>query len=186
MPPRTDGIVANLCRPTVKCRRGPAGFAGIFPPNPVLGRGLPRKSPTRPKRQKTISSPSSSYSSMRQWLGSSSMPKVLYHYLPISASHPLLVYSTRMDASRREKDEVFLPFLPFPKNRLQTERDGIEEALRPCSSFKSPLSWEERMDVRIAQLGAKMSSHKDAVLFTDGVPPNWSALVRYLHAQGIT
>ena len=78
-----------------------------------------------------------------------------------------------------------MPFVPFSR-AVRLESEVLDEALRPCSRFKSPLSWEERMDVRLAQLGAKMSSRTDAVLFTDGVPPNWSALVRYLHTQGVT
>ena len=78
-----------------------------------------------------------------------------------------------------------MPFVPF-SSAVRLESEVLDEVLRPCSRFKSPLSWEERMDVRIAQLGAKISSRKDAVLFTDGVPLNWSALVRYLNAQRIT
>ena len=78
-----------------------------------------------------------------------------------------------------------MPFVPFSR-ALRLESEVLDETLRPCSRFKSPLSWEERMDVRIAQLGSKMSSRKNAVLVTDGIPLNWSALVRYLHARGIT
>ena len=84
-----------------------------------------------------------------------------------------------------EREEVRMPFVPFSR-AVRLESEVLDEALRPCSRFKSPLSWDERMDIRIAQLGAKMSSRKDAVLFTDGVPLNWSALVRYLNAQGVT
>ena len=78
-----------------------------------------------------------------------------------------------------------MPFVPFSR-ALRPESEVLDEILRPCSRFKPPLSWEERMDARIAQLGSKMSSRKDAVLFTDGTPLNWSLLVRYLHAQGVT
>src|SRR3989344_2034336 len=83
------------------------------------------------------------------------------------------------------REEIRMPFGPFSRAR-RLESEVLDETLRPCSRFKSPLSWEERMDVRIAQLGSKMSSRKDAVLFTDGTPLNWSMLIKYLHAQGIT
>ena len=83
------------------------------------------------------------------------------------------------------REEIRMPFVPFSR-ALRLESEVLDETLRPCSRFKSPLSWEERMDVRIAQLGSKMSSRKNAVLVTDGIPLNWSALVRYLHARGIT
>ena len=78
-----------------------------------------------------------------------------------------------------------MPFVPFSRS-ARSEREVLEEAQRPCSRFKSSLSWEERMDIKIAQFGIKLSSRKDAVLPTDGVPLNWSLLVRYLHAQGVT
>ena len=88
-------------------------------------------------------------------------------------------------AHKSEKEEVRMPFVPFsPAVRLESE--VLDEMRRPCSRFKPPLSWEERVDVRVAQLGAKMGSRKDALLFTDGVPSNWSRLVKYLHAQGVT
>ena len=83
-----------------------------------------------------------------------------------------------------EREEVRMPFVPFSR-AVRLESEVLDEALRPCSRFKSPLSWDERMDIRIAQLGAKMSSRKDAVLYGRR-PLNWSALVRYLNAQGIT
>ena len=88
-------------------------------------------------------------------------------------------------AHKSEKGEGRMPFVPFsPAVRLESE--VLDEVLRPCSRFKPPLSWQERMDVHIAQLGAKMGSRKDALLFTDGVPSNWSRLVEYLHTQGVT
>src|SRR3989344_8479732 len=86
---------------------------------------------------------------------------------------------------KQEREEMRMPFVPFSR-AFRLESEVLDETLKPCSRFKSPLSWEERMDVRFAQLGAKMHSRKDVVLFTDGTPLNWSALVRYLHAQGIT
>ena len=87
--------------------------------------------------------------------------------------------------SKPEIEEMRMFFVPFSR-ALRLESEVLDETLRPCSRFKSPLSWEERMDVRFAQLGSKMSSRKDAVLFTDGTPLNWNLLVRYLHAQRVT
>ncbi len=94
------------------------------------------------------------------------------------------VYCPRMPL-KPEKEEIRMPFVPFPP-AIRRERDVLEEVQRPCSRFKSPLSWEEGMDLNIARLGTKMSSLTDALLCTDDVPPNWSALARYLHTQGIT
>ena len=94
-------------------------------------------------------------------------------------------YTTMRMPPKQEMEEIRMPFVPFSR-AFRLESEVLDETLKPCSRFKSPLSWEERMDVRFAQLGAKMHSRKDVVLFTDGTPLNWSALVRYLHAQGIT
>ncbi|MDO8514308.1 MAG: YcaO-like family protein [bacterium] len=87
----------------------------------------------------------------------------------------------------KEQKQTLSTFSPFPLNVLRQRKKLIEEALKPCSRFRSSLSWDELVDFKMAGLLDRLDFlGRDALVPTEGVPLNWRILLNYLHSHGVT
>ncbi len=86
-----------------------------------------------------------------------------------------------------EVHEVWQTNPAFPHTALKSERDAMDEILKPCGRFNSPLSWFTRARLDAARTRALSSPFgAEPLALVGGAPPNWQVLAHYLHEHGIT
>ena len=74
----------------------------------------------------------------------------------------------------------------LPSLVLRETRDVLAEIEKPCGRFKNPLSWEEKLRLRVNRAMGFLGEQEDTLVLTSGVPANWQTLVGYLYKESIT
>src|ERR1700690_793236 len=82
--------------------------------------------------------------------------------------------------------EKMSPFALYASQTMRSAAEARAELLRPCSRFKSPLSLDEKVGMRIVELidGFDILSANTAMLGL-GAPLNWQLLLKYLHEKNV-
>jgi ribosomal protein S12 methylthiotransferase accessory factor len=91
-----------------------------------------------------------------------------------------------MPKNNGTRDESFSRFESVILKPPYSAANFLQQFLRPCGRFRSPLSLKDRLQLRVALAVAKLDVfHSAAVVPLHTTPPNWQILLNFLHTSGI-
>ena len=77
-------------------------------------------------------------------------------------------------------------FIPFEEASFKWKSEALAELARPCGRFKSVLSLEKTLTIKLADSIENSDLLGGAsLIFSKGIPANWQALLNYLHKKEI-
>ncbi|MDE2021768.1 MAG: YcaO-like family protein, partial [Patescibacteria group bacterium] len=88
-----------------------------------------------------------------------------------------------MKKEKSDREQLFRPVEPWI---LRAKNSALEELMRPCGRFQSPLSVEELLRMRVARFADTFDLLRDnTTTFAPSLPLNWQFLLKYLCDAGV-